>query len=170
MANDKTQTDKEMVQIPRQELEELREQRDEDRGVIAELIEKMNRLENAALTGQGVDPIITARANLPTKLVQFNEHYHRAAKPSQIKGAGNTHEGYAVARGEVVKLRRDEYDRLKDERPGIFEDDQSKFRQGARRVAKPAVRRINGRDVTVNEVTHEPIEVKELIKNAPVVG
>lgn len=155
------------VTVDKAEFEELLRQNGENAALIEQMAAKLDRLESAQLAGVGIDPAIAARAHLPRTMVQFNEHYTRAAIPSTVQDGALIHEGYSVAQNEIVNLRDDEVKRLNRDRPGLIESDQKKWQP------KIAVSVQPGHDDHGRfgyKIVRTPVPVEQLIKIAQDIG
>lgn len=148
MANTKPDT----VTVPTEEWEEMKA--------------KLDRLQAAQLASVGVDPKIAVRATLPRILVQFTAHYTRAAVPSAVQKDVNVIEAYSVSAGDIVRLREDELQRLKAERPALVVDDPKAWKPKEAERSRRAIR--DG--VMGYEVGKVKIPVEQLVRLAPDVG
>ena len=158
---------KETVEVPKEEYEELKRSNGENAEVTSQLMEKLDRVEKAQLAGVGIDPKIAARLTLPFKRVQFLEHYSRTSVPSQIQKGVMVIESYAVSAGDIVDIRKDEFDRIMADFPKKMQANPNKFSDKLRMKPEPKLDP-SGRPKV--EMVEDNIPVKVLLENAYEVG
>lgn len=149
------------------EYNQLVQDNEENKAVIGQMIEKLDQLAKAQLSGTGMDPAITARALLPDVPVQFLGNYTRAARASKIQKGANIVPYAAVEAGDIVLTKPDEVERLEETFPGLIESDPEKF---SPKVIKGWRREFddNGRPRWVSSDREIPVE--DLLKRAQNIG
>lgn len=135
--------------------------------IVQEQAATIQALLNAQLAAAGADPVGARARALGRTLVQFRGNYNRMAQPSTVKDAPNIVEGYAVAEGEIVRLRDDEVARIQADFPGLIETSRDKFRPARRRIPFMGQDQ-HGRPAWTTKVQEIPVDA--LLKAAPAVG
>lgn len=153
--------DEKMVQIPKEELEQMKVQ-------MAAMAEQIKRLTSAQLAGAGMDPKIAARAEIGHSLVQFTAEYNRGAIPSETQKGAIVYPGYTVSTGQIVLLKDDEIERLSKDRPELIITNKKDFKPQGIFGYKMALDKKTGKPK--REKVEEQIPVEDLIKSAVEVG
>ena len=126
------ETKPEVVEIPKEEYEEMVRTNQENSALIKELAEKLDTVQTAQLAGAGIDPKIMARSLLPRKTVQFTRHYSVCAIPSLIQKDALIMEAYSISCGDIVNIREDEFKRISKDFPDLMEANPNKFQDKIR--------------------------------------
>ena len=137
---------KETIEIPKEDFDKL--------------LARLDVLEKSQMQGMGLDPKIAARAALPFVMVQFTRHHNVASQPSVVQKGAMIVEGYSVSAFEIVRLRKDEYERINKDYPGLVVAEQDKFVPMQHFTPEQKLNRDSGRMEWKMKPT--PIPVKEL--------
>jgi hypothetical protein len=155
------------VTVSKEQFDSLEASNQENRMIIEQLVGKIGTLEEAAMKGIGIDPLVARRDTLTSSVVQFTKTHVVGVQESMVKGGGNIVEAYTAHKGDVVILRDDEVTRLNKSFPGLVETDRSKFVVQYQHKAVPAFDH-RGHPIMQRETTEIP--VRDLVNAAPLVG